>query len=100
MVPGKMKGERLIHPITNSPAITPIIADVLFTLLENNPRRNIPSIPPLKTDASFHHVSSALWTFIIARATIMAIILKRKEEMYNTFMDPGSLFSSFRFLTK
>src|SRR5690606_34735800 len=89
----KYTGERVIQQITNMPATTPIIACLLEALRVKNPSRSNPSIPPLKIDESAHQASSALLTFVIARAASMPITPMAPDAMYNTLIDCFSVAS-------
>ena len=84
--------------MTRSPDITPIIAALLFFILEKNPSRKSPSIPPLNIEASFHQVSRALCTLIIAIAVKMLMMLNKKDEEYSIIIGFFPLFSFNDFL--
>ena len=66
---------RLIQAMTAMPQITPTTAPVDLLRLVKAPNKNMPSIPPLNMEASFHQASRADFTLIIASATDIASIV-------------------------
>jgi hypothetical protein len=56
------------------------MAPRLLILGAKYPNKNRPSIPPLKMEASFHYVSKALCTLIIAMAIRMLKTLNTKDD--------------------
>lgn len=77
----KIKGERLIQEITNTPQITPMAAALLLTFNDIKPSKKSPRIPPLNIEARAHHASNALSTPLSASPIIIPKAPMQNEEM-------------------
>ncbi len=58
----------------------------LLSVFVKTPNRNNPSIPPLKIEAYFHHISKTLLALTIASATHILRIAIIKELVYKKIM--------------